>query len=599
MTRHGFVGFVGASAQTVDAFQAQSKREGGRVDRLFADETCTVFGLGGEGSVLRSWSDGGRFAVAFGSSSRFLSPESPSLLLRPLAERGSIASEVADLVALVVETGTVKALTGNGAHRLFRRELSAGGCVVSTSLALAAEAETSATVDRTHEDFFLGFGFFPDRKTMFAGVTELPASSIGGVVGEETQRVEIEASMSDSNDMNADLLERLLAATERQSKDVEHCAVFLGGFDSALVCALLKKLGKRVTAYTFDFDNPRFNQTHTETVASFLGIERRLVRIDVERMRTGIRNLPWILNSPGAQPHYQLHTVFAAEDMQRDGLTTAFTGDGCDALFLGYPTVRARSTLISRLRNMPDYAMSGAIGFLSMGWMEQRLGHVARTARSVLRASMLGYPASGHLPTQYLDPVSLTRLRSTDTPTQFEPVDEIRKRLASGLEDTDPTLLAFLGNAATGASRLKVDGAIMHTGVAQFTPFKDPAVVRFVSSLPRSALLPDRSTRHDLGKRHLIDSVLGAGLLPDEVVLQPKQSPVTSPIDYWYMSELRSDILELLGSLPFQWDRGYVENLLRPKVAEEWYRNHIALSPHALQAIGLLVSYASFCRIAD
>lgn len=599
MARHGFVGFMGAPKQTVDAFQAQYVREGRRIDRLFADETCTVFGLGEEGSVLQSWSDGRRFAVAFGSAASFLSPESPSPLLDPILERGSISSELSDLVALIVEDGAVNAITGNGAHRLFRRELPAGGSVVSTSLILAARVDCPAPVDRSYEDFFLGFGFFPDRKTMFEGVIQLPSSSTCRLVNGETRDVQIEATKSDLNDMRGDLIDHLLAATERQSKNVGHCAVFLGGLDSALVCALLRKLGKRVTAYTFDFGQARFNQTHTDTVASFLGIERRLVRIDVDRMRTGIRNLPNTLNSPGAQPHYQLHTVFAAEDMQNDGLTTAFTGDGCDALFLGYPTVRARSTLISRLRNMPGYAMRGAIGLLSLGWSEYRLGHIARTARSVLRASMLDYPASGHLPTQYLDAVSLTQLRPTDTPTQQEPVNEIRTRLASGLEDTDPTRLAFLGNAATGASRIKVDGAIMQAGVGQFTPFKDPAVVNFVSSLPRSALLPDGSTRHDLGKRHLIDSVLDSGLLPEEVVLQPKQSPVSSPIDYWYMSELRSDVLELLESLPFEWNRDYVENLLRPKSAEEWYRKRIALSPHALQAVGLLVSYASFSRIAN
>jgi len=329
-----------------------------------------------------------------------------------------------------------------------------------------------------------------------------------------------------------------------------------------------------------------------------LGIEHRWVTIDVDRMRAAFKDLPNILNSPGAQPHYQLHTVFAAEDSQGDGLLTAFTGDGCDALFLGYPTIRARSNLMSRLRRVPR-PVAGFMGrILGIDTVDERLGHVARTARSVMHASMLGYPASGHLPTQYLDEVSLQRLRDDDVPSPPETVAEVRTRLASGMEDMDPTRLAFVGNAATGASRVKVDSAIIRTGVAQYTPFKDPSVVRKVVNLPRSVLLPEGSTRRDLGKQYLIDAVLGAGLLPEEIVLQPKQSPVTSPIDYWYMGDLRSDVLEQLESLPFEWDRGYVENLLRPKRAEDWYRNRIALSPHALQAVGMLVTYAAFSRLS-
>jgi len=430
---------------------------------------------------------------------------------------------------------------------------------------------------------------------MFQGVRELPAASVMEVGQRSVEDLTIDPHREAEG---GDLIDTLLAAVERQSTGVDQCAVLLGGFDSALVCALLRKLGKEVTAYTFDFGDPAFNQTHTDLVASALGIEHRWVTIDVDRMRAAFKDLPDFLNAPGAQPHYQLHTVFAAEDIQGDGFPTAFTGDGCDALFLGYPTIRARSNLMSRLRRLPRPVADLMTRILEIDTVDERLGHVARTARSVLHASRLDYPASGHLPTQYLDEVGLLRLRNHDAPSAPETVEEIRTRLASGLETMDPTRLAFAGNAATGASRVKVDSAIMRSGVAQYTPYKDPAVVEVVVNLPQSVLLPEGSTRHDLGKQYLIDAVLAAGLLPEEVVQQPKQSPVTSPIDYWYMNDLRTDVLDQLETLPFDWDRDYVESLLRPKRAEEWYRNHIALSPHALQAVGMLVTYAAFSRLS-
>jgi hypothetical protein len=91
--------------------------------------------------------------------------------------------------------------------------------------------------------------------------------------------------------------------------------------------------------------------------------------------------------------------------------------------------------------------------------------------------------------------------------------------------------------------------------------------------------------------------VLKSGLLPSEVVLQPKQSPTTSPIDYWYMGELKSAMLEIFEDLPFEWDRDYVLNLFEPKLAEELYRKRVSLSHHALQVVGLLASYAAFARL--
>lgn len=591
MSLHAITAFVDARADAVESFQREHLSQGRDIHPVGSNDRVTVLTHGGAGRVIRSSTEGDQYTVVFGSAVPFLPESQP---LGRIAQK-AIHSDASDLVAFHVDGEGVLAVTGNGVHRLFRRDLPSGGSVTSSHLASTVAAETPAPIDRSYEDFLLGFGFLPDGRTMFEGVTELPSPSVFDVRSGSAEKLTVDAN-TESTD--SDLLEALLAAVERQSTGVDHCAVFLGGFDSALVCALLRKLGKQVTAYTFDFGDPAFNQTHTELVADALGIEHLWVRIDIDRMRAALRDLPNFLNSPGAQPHYQLHTVFAAEDIHGDGLQTGFTGDGCDALFLGYPTIRARSNLMSKLRRVPRPVAGALNTILGREFVDDRLGHVARTGRSVVNASLLGYPASGHLPTQYLDEISLRRLRTDSTELPPETVQEIRTRLASGMESMDATRLAFLGNAATGASRVKVDSAIMRSGVAQYTPFKDPSVVRKVMSLPRSALLPEGSTRRELGKQYLIDAVLDAGLLPEEIVLQPKQSPVTSPIDYWYMSELRPDVLEQLESLPFEWDRGYVENLLRPKRAEDWYRNRIALSPHALQAIGMLVTYAAFSRLS-
>ena len=87
------------------------------------------------------------------------------------------------------------------------------------------------------------------------------------------------------------------------------------------------------------------------------------------------------------------------------------------------------------------------------------------------------------------------------------------------------------------------------------------------------------------------------GLLPELFIGQPKQSPVDSPVDDWYMTCLKAQIISQLHDLPFEVNQKYVETILKKKVSEEWYREKVSIGHHAFQAIGLLASYASFNRI--
>jgi len=50
----------------------------------------------------------------------------------------------------------------------------------------------------------------------------------------------------------------------------------------------------------------------------------------------------------------------------------------------------------------------------------------------------------------------------------------------------------------------------------------------------------------------------------------------------------------MLENLPFEVNRGYIEEILAPKRIEEAFRERISLGHHVLQAIGLLCSYAAF-----
>ena len=86
-------------------------------------------------------------------------------------------------------------------------------------------------------------------------------------------------------------------------------------------------------------------------------------------------------------------------------------------------------------------------------------------------------------------------------------------------------------------------------------------------------------------------------LLPDLFINQPKQSPSDSPVDTWYMTSLKKQMLNQMQDLPFAVNAKYVNTILRAKHPEKWYRNKVSIAHHTMQAIGLLASYASFNRL--
>jgi hypothetical protein len=228
---------------------------------------------------------------------------------------------------------------------------------------------------------------------------------------------------------------------------------------------------------------------------------------------------------------------------------------------------------------------------------EKHLGHVARTARSVLGNLLLDEPAQGHLPTRYLDDFSLSLLRAEAPISQAEDMESLRQRLAQAVQGLDGPRRAFHGNGLTGQSKIKVDGAMSATGLAHFTPYLHPVFRSFVTSLPIDYLKKQDESPAANGKELLVAMVRAYELLPDALINQPKQSPVDSPIDSWYMNDIRANIITQLADLPFDWNPEYVGALLSSKRAEEWYRNKISIGHHTMQAIGLLTSYASFNRL--
>ena len=502
-----------------------------------------------------------------------------------------------DVVAAGIIDGQLVLAAGRGNHRLFVTTTPQGDTLASSSLVTVARA-VGAQVDRSYEDFLLGFGFLPGTRTPYTDVQAVTGGERR--IGAATQTV-APVSVSPATPASFDaaipeLRDLFFAALEEYAAGSRRHAVLLGGFDSMLVAAALRSMGHDVHTYTFSFGNPRYEQRNVESFVSSLGITHHPVVFTPRIIADNLAGFGRFFFQPGAQAHYQIHTQVASRQIAADGHTSIFNGDGCDAVFLSYPTVNRRAALTRRLSHAPDWLLGTAVAPLRTRTAERHLGHVARTMRSMLGNLVLDEPMRGHLPTRYLDETALHRLRKDPQPAQAETIDAIRARLAEAVRGQDGPRRAFHGNGLTAQSKVKVDGSVAVSGIPQFTPYLHPAFRAFVTGLPIDYLKKQDESPAANGKELLVAMVRRYRLLPDSIIEQPKQSPVDSPIDHWYANEIRADIVAQLADLPFAWNTEYVDDVLRPKRAEEWYRNKVSIGHHAFQVIGLLASYASFNR---
>ncbi|MPY87139.1 MAG: hypothetical protein GEU99_04375 [Luteitalea sp.] len=530
------------------------------------------------------------------------------LLERFLATDGALPRELdVDVIALIGGAdGTLVLVSGAGPHRVVVHD-SGEEAVVASHLWLVAAGVDRAAFDRAYEDFLLCHAFVPHGRTILEGVTVLPPR--GGLSLPSNRRLEFPRrdveSASDARTMDRravaqELLRLVTEAVARQAQGCQEQGVLLGGVDSALVAAILHRLGYSVRTFTYLFGEERYNQRHVDDVVKAANAKHTWVSIEPDRIASTLRRFGECYNQPVAQPHYILHALAASEAARDLGVRHIFSGDGADAVLLGYPTVNQRARLLSRVGILPPVALRTARSVLGLKPVERVLGHGGRRARGVLEQAMSSPAARGHLPVPIFDEIARRRLRA-EQPPQHEDVAQIREQLAprSALH---PMRLALQGHAAIGQSRSKVEGTVAATGVAQSSPYHDQSVQQFGMSIPETLLRPPSSGSGDVGKRLFLDAIVDAGLLPASVVYQAKQSPVASPIDRWYRTILRPTVEELVGSLPFTCDARYMDELFGDSAIDRAFRNHIGrLGDHILQPIGLLASYGALahaCRRA-
>ncbi len=416
--------------------------------------------------------------------------------------------------------------------------------VASEIGALIAAGLATPELDRTALDHYLACRFVPAPRTLFKGISKLPAAST--LIAEDGAAPRIETWREPpgdphrdlSDDELADLLaERFADAVERQMmSDVPYGAVLSGGVDSAaVVAAMAKRSAQPPTTFTIGFPGHAGlldERGPAAESARLIGTEHHdtaMVETDfLAELATAMPRLEEPCGIPSAPALAQL-SRFAAQSVK-----VVLAGQGADEPHGGYGRHQA-AVLLNRLRLAPPALASPAAALARA---------VPRAARARRAAHLLGGRG---------DAERLLRLvEITDAPVRRA---LLGGRRAGGAQDAEGERLArareVLGDVA-GRDLLEQalyldtrmflpDGILicndkmsMAAGLELRVPFLDVDLRRFVERIPARARVRPRH-----GKR--LHRMAMERLLPAEVANRPKHG-FSTPYDDWLRASLGQEV---------------------------------------------------------
>lgn len=477
------------------------------------------------------------------------------------------------------------------------------GIFFSTSLhMLSAAFPAGVLANRALEDFYLGYEFVPEPQTIYRDVNMLQAGqltidskkTIVTRFAEKKEPANVKKNIKVEEKVIDDLYEVFMETMKLLLPNNKRVGVALGGFDSALVASALTRLGKKVETYSFSFDRREMNQGNIKEFCHAIPVDHHWVKIDPDVICKGLAEYELWFNQIASQPNYLIQFSEVIEAMHQRGIKHAFTGDGCDEIFLGYPIVYKRAMIFSRTWRLPNSIRDLLLWLTNINWLERHLGQPLRLLRNIITILSRKEPMRSHITNRIFDDSSLLQIRNKINPSQCKPSEQILEELATDVESLSTVRRAYHGKSAPGLNSTRNEGSIARTGLTIQSPFTHPLLKAYVNSLPDELHRPKNLDKHaDTGKHVLMQMAQVHQLLPSSVIYQPKASPVTSPVDYWFMDQLQELPAKLLKDLPFDYNARYAASLNKYKFAEELYRR-ISMGRFAFKNLYLLITYARF-----
>jgi asparagine synthase (glutamine-hydrolysing) len=397
---------------------------------------------------------------------------------------------------------------------------------------------------------YLTFGYVPTPETFFTGIRSLPPAHVltlepgsepvverywqleyPGVNGRvERLDVGLDEAAAEVRRLLGDAIRKRLVA------DVPLGAFLSGGIDSSAIVALMAgAMGESVATFTIGFeDRDGFDERpYARMVAERFATEHHEEVVHPEAVDL-VERLVWHHDQPfgdsSAVPTFLLNQV------AREHVTVALSGDGGDELFAGYERF-AGGLAVDRVLSIPRpvrQAGKRALEALPGSGLHGRIGRAQRFAEMV----------DAGMPWAYLGWISSVpeawRRRLLAYPDDWAREDYGRRwRASEGAATLDRLLAINIGTYLVDDLLVKMDRTSMAHGLEVRSPFLDTELVEFAVRLAPSLKVRGLSLKRVL-KRAVQD------LLPQEILSRPKRG-FGVPLDRWFREDLDGYTQRVLG----------------------------------------------------
>ncbi|MGI8945921.1 MAG: asparagine synthase (glutamine-hydrolyzing) [Thermoleophilaceae bacterium] len=404
--------------------------------------------------------------------------------------------------------------------------------------ALLATGLVDPRVDPTALDHYLACRFVPAPRTLFAGISKLPAASLlvasedAAPVSSSYREAPGEPLRENEDELERELTRRFADAVERQMmSDVPYGAFLSGGVDSAAIAAAMAARGERPPA-TFTIGFPGHGtvldeREYASESARLIGTDHRDTAMEqadfLGELARCVRRLEEPCGIPSAPALMQL-ARFAAGSVK-----VVLSGQGADEPHGGYGRHQAAAVL-SAAGRMGSLArpLRAATGLLAGNERARRAGRLLGDLSDAERLVRLVEITDDPLRTALVGGAGEEAARERVALAEDVLGDMEGRGLVEQALYLDTRL--FLGDGLL----ICADKMSMAAGLEQRVPFLDLELMRFVERIPARMRVRPRAGKR-LHRRAL------RRMLPAEIVRRPKHG-FSTPYDGWLRRELGEEV---------------------------------------------------------
>lgn len=336
-----------------------------------------------------------------------------------------------------------------------------------------------------------------------------------------------------NKDSDEDTCSKILYLLEESVKrrmisDVPVGAFLSGGIDSTSIVALMKKFHKgELHTFSVGFNQKSYNELpDADRAAEFIGTRHHGIICDIKNELDFLNNAVDVFDEPFADN--SLIPMIEVSKLASDFVTVVLSGDGADEIFAGYITYKA-DKYYNFAKPIPDSIKRFIIGLNSNSKNKNKLNWQYKQ-KQFLNGALHSPEKAHYLWRQFFSPeerIEILGKEYKDLVYDTDPYNTFKKYYDIGkeLDTLDRNLYVDGMTWLTDDILVKVDRTTMHSSIEARSPYLDPELVEYVSSIPSNKKMKGMQLKYIL-KKALKDVV-------PEFVINKKKSGFNSPVGEW------------------------------------------------------------------